>query len=480
MEYMPNFYDANIAEAIDWAKQNNIEVEQQYEYSDNIAEYNVISQNINITTPLEDITKITFTVSSGPNYDKLVIVDNMVNWNIDDVVKKIKENHLNNVGIKYVSNLEVAKDSVISQSFKGQMKRNDKITFTVSLGNKSKLTAIEMITLTNQSLFEAELWLKRNGLNYKIINEFSDNTKIGFVIKTNIEAGTTVIPNDKEIIVSISKGKQITVPNLISMTSEEVTKWILDNNLKIEYNDKYDAKIPLGQIISVNYKEGDKIESGTVISITVSKGKLKMPKFNNLTEFRSWAKNYGINYVEEYQYNDTYSKGSIIKFSHNTDDTITSSDVITVYISNGKPVTIPNFVGKSKSSITSSCNSLGLNCSFISGSYSSISKDVATSQNKRAGSTVISGTYITLTLSKGPAKTYNIYIQPTWFGSTANATISTLKSKLSAACPGVTFTYVKKASNTGNSGMIHPDLKVKGGNNSFTQGKTYTITVINN
>ena len=47
-------------------------------------------------------------------------------------------------------------------------------------------------------------------------------------------------------------------------------------------------------------------------------------------------------------------------------------------------------------------------------------------------------------------------------------------------CSDITFKYVKKASNEGNSGMIHPDSKVSGGNNTFTEGNTYTITIISN
>ena len=35
--------------------------------------------------------------------------------------------------------------------------------------------------------------------------------------------------------------------------------------------------------------------AGTVITITLSKGKLKMPEFKSLNEFREWASKYNIN-----------------------------------------------------------------------------------------------------------------------------------------------------------------------------------------
>ena len=49
------------------------------------------------------------------------------------------------------------------------------------------------------------------------------------------------------------------------------------------------------ELISFENK-GDILEQGTVISVTLSRGKLKMPKFNSIGEFREWADKYGIIY----------------------------------------------------------------------------------------------------------------------------------------------------------------------------------------
>ena len=96
---VPDFNNKSINGAINWASKNNIEYELDYEYSDNLIEFNVIYQNILPNTPLKDVNKIKFTVSSGPNYDKKIVIPKMINWNIDDVLKVINENFLNNVEI---------------------------------------------------------------------------------------------------------------------------------------------------------------------------------------------------------------------------------------------------------------------------------------------------------------------------------------------------------------------------------------------
>ena len=98
------------------------------------------------------------------------------------------------------------------------------------------------------------------------------------------------------------------------------------------------------------------------------------------------------------------------------------------------------------------------------------------------GVTVVSGTSIKLTLSKGTAKSCTIYIQPTWLANSADGTISTLKNKLQTelknkGCSDVKFDYKKICYNSYPSGIIGPDSPTKGGNNTFTDGKTYKIYI---
>ena len=477
---MPNLVGLNYTEVNKWANDNNITLETKYEYSDEYKEYEIISQNIMTDTLLKKVKNLTITISKGPDYNKSVIISNMNGWNIDDAVSVIKSNFLNNVEINYVNNLEYAKDTIIEQNIKGNIKRNDKLILTVSLGEIKD--SIEMIN-SDITLFELRLWLKRNGINYIESFEYSDTIKRNEIISVSKNENEIIDIKNEKISIIISKGRSITVPNIISMNIDELTKWIIDNNLKIDYEDKYDDTIPLGGIISSNYNENDTIEEETTIKVVTSKGPLKMEAFSSLSDFRSWAEKYDIKYTEEYQYNDNISKGKIIKFSINTNDIIKNNQVITVYVSNGKAITIPNFINKSKTEANKLCNNLGLKCSFVYGSYSSSNKDTILNQNKKAGANVVSGTAITLTLSKGPASSCSVYIQSSWLSNSADSTITSLKNKLtnelkSKGCSDITFNFKKKCYNTYPSGLIGPDSPIKGGvSNTYTEGNTYTIYI---
>jgi len=404
----------------------------------------------------------------------------MTGLKVDDLLKFIKENHLKNVSINYEVNNEKEKDIIISQSTKGTIKRKDEISFTVSLGSQESLKPIKIKDLTNLSEFDATLYLKSNGIKYNITYEFNSKIKRGYVVSQDKKKDTKVDPNQDTVDLVISKGKEINVPDFTGKSVNDVLEWISKNNLKSSFAENFSLTVKDGELIGINYNKDDKLEEGTKIIITTSKGYLTVPKFNSLAEFINWANANGIRYTQDYQYSNTVSKGNIISLSLATGAKVDpNKDSIGVIISYGAPVTIPNFVGKNKSEITSTCKSVGLNCNFYYIGYSNTAADVATNQTIGAGNKVVSGTYIKIGLSNGPAKTYSFYIQAEWMiNSTADNTIATLKKYLSASCPGVTFNFVKKAHTSSPSGFIHPSSPVQGGNNNFTQGQTYTIWIV--
>lgn len=473
---MADFKDTSLIDAMKWSNDNKISLSTSYEYSDNIKEGYIITQSVNPNTILKGINEISVVVSSGPNYDKELILSSMIDLDIDSLIKFINDNHLNNVNINYEES-DKKKDTIISQSTMGNIKRNTSITFTLSLGNASELKELVLDDLKNKKEFESVLYLKRNGISYEINYEFSDSIKNGYVIEHSPTSKSKVTPKRDSVKLIISKGKKITIPTFKDL--DEVVNFVSKNNLKISFDEKYDVNIEKGKLIGINYNKDDVIQEGTKIIVTISKGPLILPSFNSLNEFMIWANTYQIKHEEKYEYNDSVSRGNIISISKNKGDKIDpDKDNLIVKVSYGSPVTIPNVIGKSRGEISNLCNSLGLSCGFYYTGYSNTPNDVATAQSIGAGNKVVSGTYMNIGLSNGPAQTFNFYIQAEWFETNADATINILRSKLTSACPGVGFNFEKHPDNSSPNGIIHPNSPVKGGNNSFTQGNTYTIWVV--
>jgi len=185
------------------------------------------------------------------------------------------------------------------------------------------------------------------------------------------------------------------------MSVTDITNWVIDNKLRIEFKERYDDSAKANTVLEANYKKDDVIEEGTTISITISKGNLVMEKFNSYSEFREWADTYGINYEEQHEFSDTVKAGEVIKYSYDTGATIKNNDVIIVTISDGRKVSVPNVKGLTKDAASSKLSSASLNYSFVYKYTNDSEKGKVINQSISAGSEVSEGTTVTLTISNG-------------------------------------------------------------------------------
>ncbi len=544
-KYVLNFYNKPITEVYEWNKNKNILINETYEFSDIIPIYNVISQDVAPNTEVKDVNVINLIVSNGPNYDLETIVPNFMGWEYDTVIDYLEKNFLNNVEITFEKSNN-KENTVISQEGSGSRKRNDLIKLVFAI---SELKETEIIDLSGYSRIKAIGWLAQHGFKYELDYENSDKIAIDYVI-SNSDVGDTKNPETDTIKLIISKGKIIKAPNFKTMSQDEINKWIMDNGLKVAYIEKYNEETSLGDVIDSSANVDDILEVGSKVTITISKGKLEMPKIESIDNFKIWASENKVAYQVNYDFSDSVKAGDILKCSHNTGDAIKENDTVIITVSKGKSITIPNFVGMSQNDAKSKCNSLGLTCTIRDGSYSdkyskgtvisqsqktgakvaqsanvtlsiskgaepkvnvpnfvgqtksaiqskcnnlgikcnftyqsnfsSTAKDTCVSQSKTG--TVTKGTTITITLSKGPARTCNVVIDSNMLSKgDPNTTKKTLQTSLKNKCPGVNFNITLQKSNSGVIGFIHPNSPIKADTHyTFTEGKTYSIIIISN
>lgn len=400
-----DFSNKSLTEVVEWASKNNITLNQEYEYNDMIAEYNVIAQNKTPGTNIKNIKELTVSISEGPNPLKEVVVPDMTTWDSKRVLSFISQNYLSNVEVKFIES-DKEKDTVIEQSKKGNLKRNEKIELTFSYGEEI-IHEVNLMDLTNKSKFEAEFYLKQNKINYEIKDDFSSKIKRGNVLKQSINPGKIVKIDDDKLVLTVSKGKKIKVPDLTNMSITKITKWIIENRLKLEFTDQYDEKIKDNKVIRANYQKGDIIEQGSVVTIVISKGKLIMPEFKSIIDFYDWADKYSIRYEEKHEFSDTVKAGEVISYSVKSGKTIKNDEVIIVTISDGKESIVPDIVGDTKANAISKLKEEGLGYNFIYQNSTKFSKDKVISQSISAGSKVSNGTTITVVLSNGKKETSN-------------------------------------------------------------------------
>ena len=400
-----NFVGKDLTYVVKWASKNKITLNQDYEYSDMIEEYKIISQDIPEGTKLKDISELNVSISEGPNPYKEIVVPSMLTWSAERVINYVEDNHLSNVIVEFVSSDKV-KDTVIEQSKSGNLRRDDELKITFSYGEELGFDEVKLIDFTNMSKFRIEFYMKQNQLDYNFDDDFDNKIKRDHGIRQSIKAGETVHIHGDRITVTLSKGPEIKVPDTSKMSITELTEWAIKNRIKLEFIDKYDDSVKEGEIISIDKNTGDIIEQRSNIKVFLSRGKLRMPKFSSYDDFKSWADKYEIKYEEKREFNSNVKVGEVISYSYKAGDTIKNGDTIIVTISDGEKVKVPNLKGLSRSEAINKLKKAGLNYSFRYQSSNS-SKDTVISQSISSGSEVSSGTTISVTLSSGKTTNNN-------------------------------------------------------------------------
>lgn len=404
-----DFTNMSLTDVIKWSDNNDVKIIQNYEYSDMISEYFVINQDVKAGTKLKEVEEITISISEGPSPYKEVILPNMMGWNTDDVLEFIKKNHLSNVSVEFIQGT-TNENTLIEQSKSGNVRRNDEIKFTFSYGDERHYTEVKLIDLVGKNKFDAEFYLKQWGIKYEFDYDFSDKIERGKVMTQNVKAGEVISisgDNVKTLKVTISKGPKIVVPDLSGLDAAKITEWVIDNKLKIEFKERYDDSVEENGVIEVNYKKDDVLEEGTLVTVTLSKGKLVMEKFDSYSAFREWADTYGIGYEEAHEFSDEVAAGNVIRYSYDVGATIKNGDVVIVTISDGRKVSVPNVVGSTKSQAQDKLSKAGLGYSFVYKYSSNVAQGKAISQSMSAGSEVSQGTTVTVTISNGPKPVSN-------------------------------------------------------------------------
>ncbi len=146
--------------------------------------------------------------------------------------------------------------------------KSGEIYVIVSRGKSSGFKLAEVYGMNEE---QARMVLERDGLVCKVQHENSDDIEKGLVIKTEPGNDSWVSKGDV-ITVYISLGKEDAVPNLLGKTEAEAIAALEEIKLKAKVEEEYSDTVKKGNVIRQSVAEGEKIEEGTEVIITISKG----------------------------------------------------------------------------------------------------------------------------------------------------------------------------------------------------------------
>ncbi len=173
--------------------------------------------------------------------------------------------------VDYQNSDTVEKDKVISQdpSSLFKKKRGEKINLVVSLG-------AEQVTVPNvigKSRSDAQSILEKSGFKVELgQEEFSSKVSAGCVISQDPNGNSTANKGSTVTLI-ISKGSDsVSVPNVVNYTEDNAVSTLKSAGFTVSINREYSSTVDEGYVISQN-PSGGKLDKGSSVTITVSRGK---------------------------------------------------------------------------------------------------------------------------------------------------------------------------------------------------------------
>ena len=339
----------------------------------------------------------------------------------------------------------------------------------------------EVLDFENWEQSDVQLWANENGVKLQIEEQYSDVFDEGRVMSQSMLPGDK-IKKGEFLKITVSKGHDLSVtlelPDLLSMTKQEVEAWAQENYMtKVRITTEYSDDVPSGYVIRYEINDDtvvDEVRRDTPIYVIVSKGRqeeaaeVTVPDFKTmaLSECFVFANENGIELIIEERYDDYVPKGSIISQSVKADEKVNVGDSITLVVSKGKMITVPDFSGYSMEQAQGIAAGLGIPVSIVQ-SYSSLSEGKFISQSIEAGSIYEDGEYLELCYSMG-----NKIVIGSYVGQTRDA-IEAWANELNKYDARITIktTYTTNSAPAGT--IIYQDIA----NKTISRGTTINITV---
>ena len=231
------------------------------------------------------------------------------------------------------------------------------------------------------------------------------STFLGLVLLFFIAFGGTLA------FYNLTKPKEVNLPSVVGLTSEEAQKQIEEAKLKYEVDkEEYNKDVEEGHIISQDPAYSEKYHSvrqGSTVKVVISKGTEKaiVPKVTGMSQDDAIKALEDANLKAEVvsETSKKVQEGYVISQEVDESTEVAAGDTIKIHVSSGtgiKQITMASVIGKTEEQAKSELEGLGFKVSI--GYEENTSKDngIVLKQSLETGKVVDEGTTVTLTVNK--------------------------------------------------------------------------------
>lgn len=200
---MPELINMSYEDAEAYMEEHGIElIQENQEYSDQIEEGSIISQNILTGSKVKRGDKVTVVVSKGAMKE----VPDVIGLSVEEAEQEIAADNLT-MDISKVYSDDIPKGIIISQSPepKSKLEPKDTVSIVVSLGTET----VEVPEMIGMTIDDVGIMLENARLKYDYTEEYSDEMDKGIVIYQSEEPGNDVKVGTRLNLI-VSKGAEPT------------------------------------------------------------------------------------------------------------------------------------------------------------------------------------------------------------------------------------------------------------------------------
>ncbi len=231
--------------------------------------------------------------------------------------------------------------------------------------------------------------------------QVSSGTAAGAVVSQDPTAGAKVAKGSK-VNVTLNGPSLVTIPDVTGQTEAQALQALQSAGFATGPSKQaFDAKIPVGNVISQDPPAGTQAAKGSTVTLTVSKGQAQgtVPDTTGMSQAdaTSAIQKAGFKVAVNSQSSDTVAKGDVISQQPAGGVTAVPGSTVTIAVSTGpaapSQVTVPNVVSMNLTNATSTIEGKGLVVSSSGPSTGTVD-----TQNPTAGTQVAPGSTVSIVL----------------------------------------------------------------------------------
>lgn len=347
--------DWTVSDAQLWASDNNVKLQVEELYNDQFDEGKIISQNPAEGSLVKKGGFIKIMVSLGHDLTVTLPLPDLKDMTKTEIEAWAEQNFMTKVRITTEYNDEVPAGQVISfevndSTVVDEVKRSSPIYIVVSKGPDEQTAAL--VTVPNfkeMTVPQCFQFADENGISIKIIDEFDDYAPSGSIIAQS-EKVEDKVKQGTEIILTVSKGKKILLPDFSAYTKEQASAAATNLGITVTVSERYSSQ-STGAFLSQSLVSGSVYQSGAILELEYSLGnKTILPSYVGQTRdsIETWAK--GLNdqgakiVISVTSTQSNMPKGQII-YQSPAGKTISTNSTVRITVSLGKAVFVPDFTG---------------------------------------------------------------------------------------------------------------------------------------